>query len=178
MRGDRLAVIGTSRGGELALLLGATFPQLTAVVSYVGSGAVFGFPLDPTQPAWTYRGAPVPFATRYGELDDPATRERVTIPVERTNGPVLLISGEDDRVWPSAALSEIAAERLARAGRPYPDRHLRYPGAGHGIRPPHQPTAGQRFGDVAFGGTGAGVAFANADSWSHILALLDGRLQR
>ncbi|HEX5700726.1 MAG TPA: acyl-CoA thioesterase/BAAT N-terminal domain-containing protein, partial [Rubrobacter sp.] len=38
VRGDRLGVIGTSRGGELALLLGAHYPDLEAVVSYVGSG--------------------------------------------------------------------------------------------------------------------------------------------
>jgi BAAT / Acyl-CoA thioester hydrolase C terminal len=41
VRGDRLGVIGTSRGGELALLLGAHYPDLAAVVSYVGSGLVF-----------------------------------------------------------------------------------------------------------------------------------------
>jgi hypothetical protein len=37
VRGDRLGVIGTSRGGELALPLGAHYPDLAAVVSYVGS---------------------------------------------------------------------------------------------------------------------------------------------
>src|SRR5262245_54524310 len=36
----RLAVIGRSRGGELALLLGATFADITAVVGYVPSGVV------------------------------------------------------------------------------------------------------------------------------------------
>ncbi len=35
---DRLAVVGGSRGGELALLLGATFPKLRAVVACVPSG--------------------------------------------------------------------------------------------------------------------------------------------
>ncbi len=36
VRGDRLGVIGGSPGGELALLLGAAFPAVTAVVSYAG----------------------------------------------------------------------------------------------------------------------------------------------
>ena len=39
---DKIGVIGTSRGGELALLLGATFPEIKSVVSYVGSGVGVG----------------------------------------------------------------------------------------------------------------------------------------
>lgn len=37
----RLAVWGASRGGELALLLGATFPEINAVAAWVPSGVVF-----------------------------------------------------------------------------------------------------------------------------------------
>ena len=37
---DRLAVMGESKGGELALLLGTIFPQIKAVVAYVPSGVV------------------------------------------------------------------------------------------------------------------------------------------
>lgn len=40
VQGDRLAVMGPSRGGELALLLGATFPQIKAVVASVPSHVV------------------------------------------------------------------------------------------------------------------------------------------
>ncbi len=38
---ERIAVMGMSRGGELALLLGATFPALKAVVAYVPSGVIW-----------------------------------------------------------------------------------------------------------------------------------------
>jgi dienelactone hydrolase len=38
VRQDAIAVAGASRGGELALLLAATYPQFRAVVSWVGSG--------------------------------------------------------------------------------------------------------------------------------------------
>ena len=37
-----IGVLGRSRGGELALLLGATFPKLKAVVAYVPSHVVWG----------------------------------------------------------------------------------------------------------------------------------------
>jgi dienelactone hydrolase len=46
-------------------------------------------------------------------LEDRAAVEAAAIAVERIRGPVLLISGEDDRLWPSPVLAEIAAARLA-----------------------------------------------------------------
>jgi hypothetical protein len=68
---DRLlAVSGMSRGGELALLLGATFPEIGAVVAWAPSGVVFwGLGLaEPgdTRPraAWTFRGKPMPLSPR------------------------------------------------------------------------------------------------------------------
>src|SRR5690606_20354069 len=63
--GERIAVGGGSRGGELSLLLGATFPQLKAVVANVPSGLAWGGfspdPADANKPAWTFRGKPVAF---------------------------------------------------------------------------------------------------------------------
>jgi fermentation-respiration switch protein FrsA (DUF1100 family) len=64
VRTDRLAVLGVSRGGELALLLGATFPALTAVVGYVPSGVVHASIGVVGEPSWTYRGEPVPISFR------------------------------------------------------------------------------------------------------------------
>ena len=170
VRGDRLAVVGHSRGGELALLLGATYSQIRAVVSYVGSGIVFSSP-DGSTPAWTHRGEALPYATSFA---DAASWDQAVIPVERIDGPVLLLSAEDDRVWPSAELSEIAMDRLRRAGRSFADEHRRYPGAGHAVLPPYLPTtAGLDF----FGGTPEDTAAACADSWPRVLALLDARLR-
>ncbi len=61
---ERIAFMGGSRGGELSLLLGATFPQIRAVVALVPSGYVWGG-IDRSgvegKPAWTYRGKPLPF---------------------------------------------------------------------------------------------------------------------
>lgn len=177
VRGDRLAVLGVSRGGELALLLGATFPEFKAVVSYVGSGMIFPSP-DGPRPAWTYRGVPLPFVPLYSAIDDPDVRERTSIPVGRIAGSVLLISGEDDQLWPSALLSQIASDRLTQSGHPYPHEHLRYASAGHLIGLPYFPTAGRHIGRRDYGGTAQGNAFANADSWPRVLALLRDSLRR
>jgi fermentation-respiration switch protein FrsA (DUF1100 family) len=103
-RNDFIAVHETSRGGELALLLASLYADIRAVVTVVPSGVVFGG-LGPSEPgdlrprgAWTLEGKPVPL-------------ERATIPVERIKGPVLMVSGRDDQLWPPLELAEIA--RLA-----------------------------------------------------------------
>lgn len=54
------AVLGRSRGGELALLLGATFPEIRAVVAYVPSGVLWGG-VQVAGPAWTHNGQPLAF---------------------------------------------------------------------------------------------------------------------
>lgn len=204
----RVGVIGASRGGELALLLGATFPQVGAVVSYVGTG--YGFPgLSSTGaggPSWTVDGTDVPYLTpaldagaairRYVVpqligapirdvagtwsdvlATDPRARAAAEIPVERIDGPVLLLSGSDDRLWPSAQLSDVAANRLD--GHPWPYEHVSYPGAGHFFfGPPGSPTftdIASPFGQLAGGGTRDANAAAAADSWPRVLeTLADG----
>ena len=205
VRADRLAVLGVSRGGELALLLGATFPALTAVVGYVPSGVGHASIGVLGAPSWTYQGEPVPYlfppdaAARHeqvtaqepvvltpwflGNLEHREAVERATIPVERINGPVLLLSGEDDQMWPSPVLADIAAERLAQHGHPYPVRHRRYAGAGHLFVLPNLAHAegGQhpvRGVGVAMGGTPAANARAAAEAWGETLRFLDNWRRR
>lgn len=176
VRGDRLGVVGTSRGGELALLLGATYPELKAVVSYVGSGSVASS-VEGDLPSWTRGGAPLPYASfpeggsREDLLDEIGEAE---IAVEKTNGPVLLIAAEDDGLWPSARLSRVAYDRLRRHDRPYDDGLVVYPGAGHIIGAPYVPTGGYSFGE--FGGTPPANAAANKDSWRRVTGLLERTL--
>jgi hypothetical protein len=53
---QRIGIVGVSRGGELALLLGATYPAFRAVVAYVPSGVLWsGFP-SIGHSAWTWNG--------------------------------------------------------------------------------------------------------------------------
>lgn len=172
---DRLGVVGHSRGGELALLLGANFRELKAVVSYVGSGVVSSSP-EGDEPAWTYRGKPVP---RVPYTEDPSTitrqqEQEAEIPVERTDGPVLLIAAGDDALWPSDRLSKIAMDRLERHDHPYDDELAVYPEAGHLIQAPYVPTAP---GVARFGGEARANAKADEDSWRKVLGLLEERLK-
>jgi dienelactone hydrolase len=176
VRGDRLGVVGTSRGGELALLLGAHYPELEAVVSYAGSGFVCPSPAG-QEPAWTFRGKPLTWIPNPFDIFQAKLKqiEKSQIPVERTNGPVLLISGDADQVWPSTQLSQVAMDRLRRFERPYHDEFHHYPDAGHGIQPPYLPATP---GTYYYGGDLEGNAAANEDSWQRVLRMLDGRLRR
>ncbi|HEV2439562.1 MAG TPA: acyl-CoA thioester hydrolase/BAAT C-terminal domain-containing protein [bacterium] len=200
-----LGVMGVSRGGELALLLGATFSEFRAVVGYVPSGVAHagisggGLREARRRPAWTLEGKPAqPFiASRdAGRMEEPAPSaeplaltpvflralqdraavEAAEIPVERINGPVLMISGQDDQMWPSPVLAEIAMTRLARHHHRFPYTHLSYPGAGHIIGQPGLPatiTASQHplaERSLAYGGNAKDNAAAAADSWPKVLA--------
>lgn len=179
--GEKIGVVGTSRGGELALLLGATFPEIKAVVGYGASGLVMGgYGRTGANPkaAWTYKGEPIPFYVSEDNIDEAA------IPVERINGPVLLISGKDDQVWPATLLSDLAMTRLQEHHHPYVYEHLAYEDAGHLIGTPYWPTSGNMafthpISGVEFtvGGTAAGTAYANADSWAHVLMFLETSLR-
>jgi dienelactone hydrolase len=205
---DRIAFGGTSRGGELALLVGSRFPAVTAVIGWVPSGIVYGGLASPERAkpepafAWTHggegvtflgsrrdRGAPaesmkegVPFALTPGflaSLKDEEEAEAAAIPVERINGPVLLISGDADAMWPGSLFSQRVMARLKEHRHPYPDQHLSYPNAGHLIGAPYVPTTVSDIqhavtgGYFALGGTPAGTAFARADSWPRVIAFLE-----
>lgn len=203
---DRIGVVGRSRGGELALLLGATFPQLKAVVGYVPSGIVHGGIGEDSagKPAWTWRGEPVPFlkdsvtpeqdAEIFGaepsilterfnlNLRDKTAVQAAIIHVERINGSVLMLSGTDDKLWPSTRLADIAYDRLEEFNHPYPYQHLRYDGAGHSITLPYLPTTvTTSFHPIRkhvfdLGGAPVPQARANTDSWHAVLEFLGENL--
>src|SRR5699024_11767743 len=62
-----LGMIGTSKGGELALLSASLFPSIKALVGYTPSGIVYpGLGASPAQSSWQYKGKEIPFA--YGKI--------------------------------------------------------------------------------------------------------------
>ncbi|GAB3476870.1 acyl-CoA thioester hydrolase/BAAT C-terminal domain-containing protein [Amycolatopsis cihanbeyliensis] len=123
-------------------------------------------------------GQPVPLTLAFRPPpEDPVELERVSIPVERIRGPVLLLSAGDDRMWPGAAYCEVAMNRLTTAGHPYAFRHRVFAGAGHGIAgPPGEPLTGTtspgpgvRF---ELGGTPATGTEARARAWAESVEFL------
>jgi dienelactone hydrolase len=98
------------------------------------------------------------------------------IPVERTNGPILMVCGEADDMWPAMELTDVVLRRTTEARFPYPVRRLAYPDAGHLITLPYQPVRTSGIhplgGKFAYGGTRAGTAAARAAAWREMLAFL------
>ena len=129
--GSRLAVMGTSRGGELALQLGSMYPEIHAVVAYVPANVrVSSCCGRPFGAAWTWHGMPLAWSMP-GSHNDPAGMVRAAISVETIHGPVLMIGAENDGVWPSSEMVRAAADRLHGAHFPWPVVTLIYPHAGH-----------------------------------------------
>ncbi|MGA2130970.1 MAG: acyl-CoA thioesterase/bile acid-CoA:amino acid N-acyltransferase family protein [Bryobacteraceae bacterium] len=131
---DRIAVMGTSRGGELALQLGSMYPTFKAVVAY--SPADVRYPaccgLTSVPYAWTWHGNPLAYALlRRGGERDPETALQGAIEVERTQGPILLLSGNADGIWESTGMANAIVARLERHHFTYQVEHLSYPHAGH-----------------------------------------------
>jgi dienelactone hydrolase len=208
---SHIGVMGFARGGELALLLGTTFPKIKAVVGYVPSGIVwsaYGIQGSGEQAAWTFRGEPIPFLTTTGTrkltlktimnkllakgdhsalLDsleqDPEIAQAI-IPVEKIKGPVLLISGKEDRVWDSTLYADLTCFRMQKRQNVYPCQHLSYDGAGHSISFPYIPTTVEGFRSThpvsgkptEIGGNTEDIATANADAWAQVLDFLERNL--
>lgn len=205
-----VAVSGQSRGGELALLLGATFPELvSAVVAFVPGAMVHGAQGagDPARggwqgTTWTRGGIALPHLWQdnsavhwhpwageappsrhhsvfFEGLKDTALAARARIPVEHITGPVLLISGRDDRAWPSSLYSRMVVSTLRRHGHASLVRHLDFDNAGHAINLPIVPSTQisreHPVSKVPYtnGGTPSGNAGADEGSWRGMLAFLD-----
>jgi acetyl esterase/lipase len=59
---EKLAVLGVSKGAELALLLASRSAQISTVVAVVGSEVVFGSPAwYSTSSSWSWQGQAIPF---------------------------------------------------------------------------------------------------------------------
>ena len=207
-----IGLLGGSRGGEAALLVGSRDERVGSVVSVVGSGVVTpGIDYDAGRldailrssgPAWTVdgeplpslpyelepelvarieRGEPVSLRDGFAALPtDPGALGRISIPVERIRGGVLLVSGADDQMWDSPAYSQVAADRLT--DHPYPWANVVLDSVGHLI-------AGPPGGVVASHGPGPGVTFryggdpvltqhARKETWSRTLGFLRYTLPR
>jgi dienelactone hydrolase len=164
-----VVVVGGSRGGELALLLGATFPEVSGVVARVPSGVVWGSLSGADASGWTLVDAPLPFIHSLGQMGAltrssegaagytftsvfqaalaaaaPEEIAAATIPIERVEGPVLLLAGADDGLWPSCDLADIAFRRLVASGH------------------------ADRYGDVAHCEASAGHASVGIPGWSAV----------
>lgn len=167
-------VMGTSRGGEAALLLGSYFPQLVnGVVALVpGSYVNSAIPATGRSP-WTLRGRDLPYAdAAKSGAPAAAVDPRAIIPVERIRGPIMLSCGGRDLLWPSCTYVDDITRRLSAGGVSSTVTALRYPDAGHyaGTVPPYTSITDDAL--TTAGGTLTGTQTASVDLHRKLLALL------
>lgn len=162
-----------------------------------------------TIPCWTWRGEALPFAplplkrfmwssafpvaalkrpVMFVNLFRAALRhrvavERAAIPIENVSGPVLLVSGGDDHLWPATEMAEALVARAKREGSAHSVEHLNFPRAGHMLRYPWLPTTSRfsrnkhlRGARFSFGGEAAADAEAQSKAWRRSIEFLRANL--
>jgi dienelactone hydrolase len=179
---SRIVTWGASRGGEASLLVASTFPQLVhAAVGYVPSSTINPSTAVGGAPAWTYHGKPV-----YGDRQTPTGTDYGLIRVERINGPVFVVGGDDDGLGASGlAVRAIKRRMLAHHRRDV--TALDYPKAGHEIgsalprqvdvSPANYGVLETRQGQIYLGGSPRADEDALENSWPKAIAFL-GRVGR
>lgn len=137
-----VAVMGVSRGGELALLLGSYYSEYKSVVAIVPGSAVFAAINDAmTTPGFSYNGESLPFVPvpwsatpellsgdHRGAFEKMMINEeamaKAAIKVENISGPILLMSGTTDEEWPSMEMSDAIMQRLKSNDFPHSYQHI------------------------------------------------------
>lgn len=144
---DELIVVGWSKGAELALLLASRDKKISSVIAIAPSSVAWaGILKDWTKvpsSSWTERGEELahvvfkPTGQVSGLLDlytqsleNRSDSGQADIPVENIRGSVVLMTGEDDEIWPSPSMAKSICERVNsnKNGR---CQHLNYPGLDH-----------------------------------------------
>lgn len=138
---NKIAIVGGSRGADLALLLGSYYKDIKCVVSIVGSNAVFPGHTDHfSTSCWTYQNEELPFVPVNEEaipflmqrdlrgafgamLKDTLAVQKAAIKVERIQGAVLFLSAVKDEICPSTPMAEMMVERLKINKFTYPFEH-------------------------------------------------------
>jgi len=130
---NKVALYGGSRGGELVLNLASKYKDYDAVIAVVPSNVTlptrFGWGATSS---WSFLDEEVPYLSSAntearGEffnvlsrmLEDDQAVSRAAIPVEKIEGPILLLSARNDEVWPSTMMCNKMVERLR-------SKHFRY----------------------------------------------------
>ncbi|MFK7905337.1 MAG: acyl-CoA thioester hydrolase/BAAT C-terminal domain-containing protein [Chitinophagales bacterium] len=163
---DKIIVVGASRNAELSLVIASTFPELVGgVVAYAPSSVswsntVLPFNSDDLKPSWKYQGLDIPYipmdkisgndsdkieTLEYWKSGLAKTEdvERAAIRVEKINGPILLFSGKDDKVWPSSWMANKIEQRIKENDFKHSFQNIQYEEAGHLIS--SNPEAGSDF---------------------------------
>lgn len=190
---NRIGIVGGSIGGEVALMAASHYHEIKVVVAAMPSSVVWpGIVHTEGEPTSTFTlaGKPLPFLP-YGHpftsvfnlyakgllaLDQHGD---AIIPVDRINGPVMLVCGKSDSLWPSCPMSEQMDARLKFKHFSHSVQLLEYPDAGHAVFGQPVSSDDPHIAELAkLGGSVEGNQKARRDSWTRAMAFLDAALKR
>ena len=138
----KIAIIGGSRGGDLALLIGSYFKDIRCVVAIVPSHVAFpGHTNHFTTSAWTYNNKELPFVPVNDEavpflmkrdlrgsftamLRDSIAESKALIKVEKINGAILLLSATKDDHIPGVEMCDKMIARLKTKKFKHANEHI------------------------------------------------------
>jgi pimeloyl-ACP methyl ester carboxylesterase len=142
IEGRCIALLGGSKGGELALLLASRYPEIKSVVAIVPANAVQVAITDAlTTSSFSHNGQSLPFVPfpwratvplitgdkrRVFDLmaEDVAAVAAAKIEVEKINGPIFLMSATNDEWWASKEMSDDMMVRLKAKQFAHVHEHL------------------------------------------------------
>ncbi len=145
----KIAIIGGSRGADLALLVGSYYKDIKCVVGIVASNVTFpGNTNHFSTSTWTFQNKELPFVPVNEEavpflmkrdlrgafeamLKDSIAESKAFIAVEKIRGPILLVSATKDEICPSTPMAEKMIVRLKSNKFKYHYQHIPIVG-GHG----------------------------------------------
>jgi len=143
---NKIAVIGGSRGADLALLLGSYYKDISCVIGMSASHAVFpGHTQTFSTSCWTFNGTELPFIPVNEQsipflmkrdlrgafeamLQDTIAEQKALIKVENINGPVLLLSANQDEIIPAVVMGEKMIARFQSKSFKHHYEHLIFEG--------------------------------------------------
>lgn len=202
---DKIVVMGASRNAELALVIASQFPDLiSGVVAYAPSSVswsnrVLPYNSNDLKPSWKYKGKDIPYvpmdkisgnesnkietiAYWKSGLAKTDSFPQAVIKVEKINGPILLFSGKDDKVWPAAVMADMIEKRLQENNFNHSFQNIQYEKAGHLISRNPETDSDIRTGKMTidgkdyefeFGGTNEGDFKAKQDTKRRLFEFLE-----
>ncbi len=195
--GNEFYLHGTSKGGELALLLAVRYPFIKKVAAFAPHAYCFQGLNYRNVSSWTMAGRPLPFIRLKNRLlflnmldcfiknkpfgyaytyktgiDQAENKEEARIKIEKAKADILLIAGENDNIWNSSDGCDDLVDALKRNNYNYSFNLFKYKDTGHPFPLPYIiplcVTLSMKMAPrLVFqtGGTIAGNAYAQADSW-------------
>lgn len=193
---EKIIVMGASRNAELALIIASIFPDIiSGVVAYAPSSVswsntVLPYNSNELKASWRYNGVDIPYIAMEKISGNDSEKIKMleywknglskidsinnaSIKVELIKGPILLFSGINDKVWPSAKMADMIVKRLKKSNFNYNFKNIKYENAGHLISNNPEQSSDIRIGKIningksykyEFGGTKDGDFKAKKDA--------------